>query len=1027
MRNPLLSALLIATVVGTLAAKEPTRVVWVYLRDKGIVAEWEPKARDTLSPRALARRAKVRGRRALVDRKDLPLYDQYVKTIESTVTRLRHTSKWFNAVSAEVTEAQERLLLKLPYVRDVTPINAFRRVIPPTLEPLLREETSTEDLDYGDSYNQLAQIRVPHLHRLGYTGSDVLVCMLDTGFFKDHESLNTLDVRAERDFVFNDMDTQRDPANPEDFSDSHGTSAWSALGGNAPGRLVGPAYGASFLLAKTEDLRYELPVEEDHWVAAVEWAEAEGADVISSSLAYTLFQDGSGYSFEELDGNTAVTTVAADRAAALGVAVVVAAGNYRTTSWGHIGTPADGDSVISVGAVDANGDLASFSSPGPTADGRIKPEVCARGVNTYAASNSAIWAYGSSSGTSMSTPLVAGVAALLLEANPEWIGVDVRSALMETADQSENPNNDFGWGIIDAFAASGVQAPMVLLGDVIVNDDESGDSMGNGNGIPEPGERIELTVLLHNDGSIPSGELISSLATDQTGVDILADEAIYSSISPGDTTASQSPFLVDLSPSLSAETSIAFSLVARSMADDTLLADAITITTAEMGLLSGTVSEEGTGMPVGDSTIRLIRLDITPPSSIELTVATDGDFSAWLRAGRYAVQARKEGFVSVDADVVELTDSAIVQLYLAKPAPFFLADSILVVVSRDTALVADVQVSNTGTGTLVMSYHAMTDEETQARDNDRWLFLRTDPEEQYGADLLTVHGRACSSEIALRITSAAPWMPGNGTKLVVGLRADGNSDSGLEAAGIPADYKVEWNNTASLFRAYAGMWRYASSVVAESVNDTLTIRFPRESLLFPSLPILELAIRVENWTDPDTIIILDTVPDDGGTSPISFSLKAASWLSQTGSRVTIPEGQTASFPLSFDTHGLSEGLYRADLILQGRFPGGIQLPTILAVGDATELPEHPVLGTPYPNPVTSSFSVPVMLPCASEITLVLTDLSGRTVQSWPGGNLIPGIPFVLSFEVDLSIPRGAFLLRLETDCGSASSRAIVRD
>ena len=117
----------------------------------------------------------------------------------------------------------------------------------------------------------------------------------------------------------------------------------------------GRPYGASYILAKTEDLRYEQPIEEDNWIAAVEWADSIGVDVISSSLAYTLFDDGSGYTFEDLDGNTAATTVVADRAAELGIAVIVSAGNYRTTAWGHIGTPADGDSVIAVGAVDANG------------------------------------------------------------------------------------------------------------------------------------------------------------------------------------------------------------------------------------------------------------------------------------------------------------------------------------------------------------------------------------------------------------------------------------------------------------------------------------------------------------------------------------------------------------------------------------------------------------------------------------------------------------------------------------------------
>ena len=193
------------------------------------------------------------------------------------------------------------------------------------------------------------------------------------------------------------------------------------------------------------------------------------------------------------------------------------------------------------------------------------------------------------------------------------------------------------------------------------------------------------------------------------------------------------------------------------------------------------------------------------------------------------------------------------------------------------------------------------------------------------------------------------------------------------------------------------------------------------------MPLLELAVRVEDWTNPDTVIVLDSVPDDGGSTPISFSPYTASWLSQTGSSVSLQGGQTSSFPLSFDTHGLADGLYQAELILQGGFIGVTWLPVTLAVGEATEVPPSPILGIPYPNPTSTSFSVRVVLPCVSETKLVLADLSGRIVQTWSGGTVIPGIPFALDFDVDPSVPRGVFTLRLESSCGSTPARLVVRD
>jgi subtilisin family serine protease len=291
-------------------------------------------------------------------------------------------------------------------------------------------------------------INVRPIHAQGLTGRGVIVAILDTGFRKSHLAFQSSRVLAERDFVMGDSDVQQNPADPKDYSDLHGTACWSLLGGYAPGQTIGPAFGADFILAKTEDVRSEKPIEEDYWVAGMEWAEALGADVLSSSLGYTGW-----YTFAKMDGQTAVTTRAADRAVGLGVVVVTAVGNERQNSWGHVIAPADAFGVIAVGAVDARGALASFSSPGPTADGRIKPEVCAMGVNNYIATNSSDTKFSWGSGTSFSTPMTAGVAALLLEAHPDWTPAQVRTALMQTARSASAPGNDFGWGLINAAAA----------------------------------------------------------------------------------------------------------------------------------------------------------------------------------------------------------------------------------------------------------------------------------------------------------------------------------------------------------------------------------------------------------------------------------------------------------------------------------------------------------------------------------------------------------------------------------------------
>jgi subtilisin family serine protease len=227
------------------------------------------------------------------------------------------------------------------------------------------------------------------------------------------------------------------------------------LGGIREGQLIGPAFGATFLLAITEDVRSETPVEEDNWAVAAEWAERMGADVINSSLGYLDFDlPFTSYTDRDMNGETALTTRAATMAAARGVVVVNSAGNggFRADR-NTLVAPSDGRLVIAAGAVDVMGNRAAFSSVGPTADGRFKPDVAALGVNTKVASRSGPDSYALANGTSFSSPLTAGAVALLLQAHPTYTVEQVLSALRSTASQASAPNNLLGWGILNAAAA----------------------------------------------------------------------------------------------------------------------------------------------------------------------------------------------------------------------------------------------------------------------------------------------------------------------------------------------------------------------------------------------------------------------------------------------------------------------------------------------------------------------------------------------------------------------------------------------
>ncbi|UCE06095.1 MAG: S8 family serine peptidase, partial [bacterium] len=550
--------------------------VWIFFPDKGsgvtkALSKAYSKPESFLTVKSIRRRSKVRSSDCLVDQADLPVFSEYINQVLQTGVRRRAISRWFNGLSVEATPEQIQRIAAFFFVKEIRPVLGFKRgeiedrqSREEGMDNLFPDESVGQDklstlslakdkgefalsssytLDYGPSMDQLEQINVPILHEMGYDGRGVLVCMLDTGFRKSHHAFQHLNIVAERDFVMGDDDTQTDYSNMYDYPDDHGTATWSTLAGFLEGKLIGPAFGADFLLAKTEDSRSETPIEEDYWIAGIEWADSLGADVVSSSLGYIHW-----YTFADMDGNTALCTKAADRAAGLGIVVVNGAGNERGNWWGHIIAPADGDSVISVGAVDRNGNLASFSSPGPTYDGRIKPEVLAMGVRTVCAISygspgySSLSGISSLNGTSLSTPLVAGVTALLLQIHPEWTPMDVKQALTSTANYNDFPNNYYGWGIVNAVKASKLEFSYITPLNYVVD-----DTRGNGNGWLDPGENIELTFKLSNRGTIEALNISVLLRTTSPYVTLVDSLIAVDSILPDATVSIPNPFNIKIS------------------------------------------------------------------------------------------------------------------------------------------------------------------------------------------------------------------------------------------------------------------------------------------------------------------------------------------------------------------------------------------------------------------------------------------------------------------------------------------------
>lgn len=448
---------------------------WILFRDKGeFLPETEikpgspayEKGRELLNERAIKRRLKVLSEDNLIDFADLPLSEEYISGIKALDIEINAQSRWLNGVSAYLSDTQLDKVRSLDYVTQIKAVNKLYKQNSESGSNINKVTVNPPKnlLKYGNSFKQMETVNVPKVHNLNITGKGVLIASFDDGFdWKNHESLKNLNVIGEYDFINEDGNTfyeKNQKYRDEKNQGQHGTATLSSMSGYKEGKLIGPAFDSEILLAKTEYVPTETPMEEDFWLEATEWAEAKGTDIITSSLIYKGYDkpyENNSYTYNDFNGKTAITSIAATRAAHLGIVVCQAMGNYEQTTVPSLGSAADADSIISVGAITFSGEPANFTSNGPTSDGRTKPDVVAPGVYIYVAvvkevsGNDSAYEY--SNGTSFSTPITAGICALILSAHPELTPMEVRDAIRNTASLSNNPNNVLGWGTVNAYDA----------------------------------------------------------------------------------------------------------------------------------------------------------------------------------------------------------------------------------------------------------------------------------------------------------------------------------------------------------------------------------------------------------------------------------------------------------------------------------------------------------------------------------------------------------------------------------------------
>ncbi len=457
---------LFGLMAASAGAQTPTRFV-VKFKDKGSNPFSFSAPQSFLSAKSIARRTRYS---IPLDSTDLPITPRYIDSLRKVpgVTVL-NASKWLNQVSIQTTDSAYSLSLinAFPFVLSSTPL-AARVTAHNPIASLFKFGLQTQALasfqkgglvadvyNYGASYNQIHIHNGEFLHNIGLRGQNMIIGMLDAGY-KSYQTLKAFDsarlngqILGTYDFVENTGSVDED--------DAHGMFCFSIIAANIPGQFVGTAPKAFFYLFRTEEAATEYPIEEHNWVCGAERLDSVGADLISSSLGYSNFDAPlTSYShvYADMNGNKTTAAIGADLAAKKGLLVVNAAGNEGANSWKYIITPADGDSVLAVGAVNTSGAVGTFSSYGPSSDGQIKPDLASVGVGTVIQNTNNTIARGN--GTSFAAPNLAGLAACLWQGFPEATNMEVIGALRQSGSISNAPDNRIGYGIPDVKKALAV-------------------------------------------------------------------------------------------------------------------------------------------------------------------------------------------------------------------------------------------------------------------------------------------------------------------------------------------------------------------------------------------------------------------------------------------------------------------------------------------------------------------------------------------------------------------------------------------
>ena len=398
-----------------------------------------------LSPTAQAMRAE---RGIEIDSLDYAVSPVYLDSVNHLGAKVLHTSRWMNGATVEASNEVIREIEKCAFVDTVYLTRVDKDALGIPSVSLRKREAKDERLEMtSEEMGQLEQLNLLPLHQAGYKGKGIRIGVADGGFYHA-DSLESLP----REQWIGYADFTDDKNDIFGSTGNHGALCLTAIVGKSAD-YQGAATEAEYFLFRTEEHSTESPKEIDNWVAAIEMADSLGLHIVSTSLGYTTFDyEEMNFAYTDMDGKTSRGAQAAAIATRKGMLLVVAMGNDGNKAWHYLSTPADADSILSVGAVDVAGEIAGFSSYGPSADGRVKPEVCAVGAGTALidpADNEVM----KGNGTSFACPLIAGMAASLWSAVPKASNMEIREQIIRSADRYTTPHEQYGYGVPNAWEA----------------------------------------------------------------------------------------------------------------------------------------------------------------------------------------------------------------------------------------------------------------------------------------------------------------------------------------------------------------------------------------------------------------------------------------------------------------------------------------------------------------------------------------------------------------------------------------------